>query len=323
MSAIPHTAGRLSLLFLGGAKRVTMAQMIKKACADRGLDCDITGYELDSHSALAAVGTVVEGIRWSDPAIFGDLDSLCHDRGIDIVLPFVDGAVGIAADFAQRHSTTGVFAPTGTRADVDRMFDKCAAAEFFESHDLPVPPTYRAGAPCGKLIAKPRFGSASKGIIAIDSLQKIYELGASASKYLIQERIDNREEITVDCYVGMSDGFIAAASPRLRGEVSGGEAVRTETIADADAVSLAERVLRATGLRGAVTVQLIRDLDNGRLMVMEVNPRLGGGAVASVHAGVDIPGLIIDDALGRPLSRQTPVAGVETVRYLADFVFYP
>jgi len=33
-------------------------------------------------------------------------------------------------------------------------------------------------------------------------------------------------------------------------------------------------------------------------MIMEINPRLGGGAVAAVHAGADIPAMIISEALG-------------------------
>ena len=121
----------------------------------------------------------------------------------------------------------------------------------------------------------------------------------------------------------MRSGQIAAVSPRLRGEVSGGEVVRTETLADAEIDTLVRRTLVATGLRGAVTVQLLRDLDTGHLMIMEINPRLGGGAVASVHAGVDLPGLIIADCLGEALPVQHATPGVETVRYLADVVFYP
>ena len=39
----------------------------------------------------------------------------------------------------------------------------------------------------------------------------------------------------------------------------------------------------ASGLfRGPVTVQLIRDRKSGHNMVMEVNPRLGGGVVTSI-----------------------------------------
>lgn len=316
------THGTVSFLFLGGAKRVTMARMFRQACADRGLECRITGYELDAHSALAAEGDIVEGLHWSDPDIFNDLDRVCDKYKVDVVVPFVDGAIGIASQFAAMPQSD-VFFPGSPRDIADRMFDKVAAAELFETLGLPIPQTYHEGMPCGCLIAKPRFGSASKGIITIDTLSELYALRGNESKYLIQERIDRREEITVDCYVGVRTGEIVAVSPRIRGEVSGGEAVRSETIDDPQVVSITKKILSATQLRGAVTVQFIRDLDNGRILIMEINPRLGGGAVTSVHASVDLPGLIIDDALGLPLKTQTPVAGVETVRYLADVVFYP
>lgn len=315
--------GCVSILFLGGAKRVAMARLFRRACEARGLACRITGYELDSHSALALEGEIVEGLRWSSPDIYADLDDVVAQRGIDLMLPFVDSAVGIVAEYCRRPDCTPVFAPVSERDVAEAMFDKVTAAERFERAGLAIPRTYRSGdAPC-RLIAKPRFGSASKGIEAIDTASKLYEILSQADRYLIQERIDHREELTVDCYVGMRSGQIAAVSPRLRCEVSGGEVVRTETVADADADALTRRALVALRLRGAVTVQLIRDLDSGRLMIMEINPRLGGGAVASVYAGADIPALIIDDLLGEKLPTMTATPGVETVRYLADHVFYP
>lgn len=313
----------IGFLFLGGAKRVTMARMFKDACAARGLEGRIVGFELDANSALACEGHIIEGCRWSDAAIFEELDQACIEYDIDVVVPFVDGAVGIASKFVASHSSTDVFAPVSDAMVAEKMFDKIAAADLFATLGLPIPATYAPGAPCGRLIAKPRYGSASKGIIEINTFEKLYEVQRSGGRYLIQERIDNREEITVDCYVGVRSGEIVTVSPRLRGEVSGGEVVRTETFADAEVDAIVRRTLAATHLRGAVTVQLIRDLDTGRLMIMEVNPRLGGGAVASVHAGADLPGLIIDDALGSPLIAQNATPGVETVRYLADVVFRP
>ena len=123
-----------------------------------------------------------------------------------------------------------VFVPASGRELVDKMFDKVAAAELFERLGLPIPATYRDGDPCLRLIAKPRFGSASKGIVEINSLQKLYELQGVSHRYLIQERIDNREELTVDCYVCVRTGHIAGISPRVRLEVSGGEVSMGETV---------------------------------------------------------------------------------------------
>lgn len=319
MSAL-KIPGCISMLFLGGAKRVAMARLFKDAAAKRGLECKIVGYELDAHSALATEGIIIEGLRWKDPEILNHINSIVKEHNIDIIIPFVDPAVGVAADFVATNSS--VFSPVAQRHYADRMFDKVAAAELFEDNNIPIPATWKHGDKYSTpLIAKPRFGSASKGIIEINSQQELDDI-ANKTDYLIQERIDRREEITIDCYAATTSGEIVCTSPRIRREVAGGEAVRTITIADNTAVALAQQVIAAANLCGAITVQLIRDLDNNRLLVMEVNPRLGGGAVASVHAGADIPGLIIDDCRGIDLNLQQPTAGVETVRYLADVVFF-
>lgn len=317
----------VTFLFLGGAKRVAIAGRLKAAARERGLGCRIIGYELDRHCPLASVADIVEGLRWSDPALLDHLAGVCMDHHVNIVIPFVDGAVEVARNLVLRYSHPGIWAPIGAAPDARRqdivsvMFDKVEAAAFFEDAGIDIPLTYRPGAPAGKLIAKPRFGSASKGIIAIDGIKQLYELGSRASSYLIQERIDRRREVSVDCYVGLRDGVPYAISPRERLEVSGGEAVRTVTVSSDTIEEQARKVLAATGLRGAITLQYIVDLDTGRTLLMEINPRLGGGVVASLNAGADIAGLIIDDWQERQLSVQFPHPEILTVRYLQDIAF--
>ena len=301
---------------------MSMARMFKRAASALGRKAEIFSYELDRCVPIACEATVVDGSRWSDPDILERLDDTVDRYGIDIVVPFVDGAVGVAADYSARHRGK-VFVPSGRSDVAELMFDKVRAAEALERASLPVPATYRPGDPCLRLIAKPRHGSASKGIVEINSLQKLYELQSVSRRYLIQERIDNREELTVDCYVCVRTGRIAGISPRVRLEVSGGEVVRTLTVDCPEAVALVRRTLEATGLRGAVTVQLIRDLDNGRYMVMEINPRLGGGAVASVYSGFNLPAAIIADCLGGEVNAGEARPGYMTVRYLEDLVFVP
>lgn len=307
-------------LFLGGSQRVTIGKMLMKAAAASGFEPHIVGYELDSVCPLASIAKIEIGLKWNDPDIYRHLQMIADKYDVKAVIPFVDSAVAVAANFALK---SNIYAPVGDSDTATLMFDKVAAAAFFESKGIPVPATYQPGMPCLRLIAKPRFGSASQGIISINSLEHLDRVTGNESNYLIQERIDNRQEISVDCFVSVTDGEILAVSPRVRLRVSGGEVILTRTIDDAEVVELTKKVLAATNLRGAVTVQFIRDLDNGRLMVMEVNPRLGGGAVASVNAGVDIPGIIVNEASGKKSDAQTPVAGVTTARYLADTVFYP
>ncbi|MDE6303839.1 MAG: ATP-grasp domain-containing protein, partial [Paramuribaculum sp.] len=61
---------------------------------------------------------------------------------------------------------------------------------------------------------------------------------------------------------------------------------------------------------------------DGRTFLMEINPRLGGGAVASVHAGADIPAMIISEMFGRRPAPVVPKADVLIKRYFEETVFY-
>lgn len=310
---------RLNILFLGGAKRVSMARMFKDAAARAGLEAAIFSYELTREVPVACEATIIDGCRWNDPDILDRLNDVCVSRSIDVMIPFVDGAVRVAADYRDRFGS--VFVPTGSPDMAEAMFDKVVAARLFAENGLPAPATYTPGDPCLRLIAKPRYGSASKGIIEIHDLETLDRVLGRADDYLIQERIDNRNEITVDCYVSAIDGEVKALSPRRRLATAGGEVTDTVTIADGRIDDIVGRTLRSLGLTGAVTVQLIEDLDDGRLMLMEINPRLGGGAVCSVCAGADIPSMIVAEARGMAAVPAQAKPGVRITRYMQEVVF--
>lgn len=312
------TRKAFNILFLGGAKRVSMARCFKKAAASVGLQCNIFSYEISLEEAIACEATVIKGLRWSDSRCLDDLRRIVREKSIDAVIPFVDGAVSVAARLSDC-----TFAPCGSAEVSENMFDKVKAAQLFEDAGLPIPTTYTAGQPSLLLIAKPRHGSASKGIVEIRSLQQLDEILDKADDYLIQERIDNRVEYTVDCYADTESGEVVVACPRKRLQVAGGEVVKTVTVDNSRLVDLSARAITAIGLRGAVTVQFIEDLDDNRLLLMEINPRLGGGAVCSVAAGADIPLLIVRQALGLPIEKPQWTAGVQIARYPTEVVFYP
>lgn len=308
---------QINILFLGGAKRVAIARMFKKAAARMGYDCRIFSYEMGADEAIACEATIIEGLRWSDPQCDAHLRQIVAEHSIKAVIPFVDGAVAVAARLADV-----TFVPSCEPELAADMFDKVKAATMFEAAAIPVPATYHPGQPSLRLIAKPANGSASKGIVAIRSLQQLDEFLALGDEYLIQERIDNRREYSVDCYVDVFTGRILAACPRQRLQVSGGEVVKTATVDKPELVDLSAKTIESLSLRGALTLQFIEDLDDGRILLMEINPRLGGGAVCSVEAGADIPQLILSQALDMEAAPVEWRPGVEIARYLDHVTFY-
>lgn len=87
-------------------------------------------------------------------------------------------------------------------------------------------------------------------------------------------------------------------------------------------MAASEYVINALMLRGAVTLQFLRDKDSERLMLMEINPRLGGGVICSIQAGADIPGMIVDEAVGKsPEPADEIKPGVLICRYFEEVVF--
>ncbi|MCH5245119.1 MAG: ATP-grasp domain-containing protein [Muribaculaceae bacterium] len=314
---------RLNILFLGGAKRVSIARMLKDAGSRLGTDVGIFSYELDTRVPIAIEGPVIEGLRWGDSAILEHIHDTVVDRDINVIIPFVDPAVGVAARYRDKYND--VFVPVGSTRSVEQMFDKIAADEAFSQVGLPRPNLIPGpgGEPVFPVIAKPRHGSASKGLVVVHSTEELRPYIASRATHLVQRYIANSEEYTVDCYVSL-DGEIKVVSPRRRGEVSGGEVTTTVTVESPEIVNLTVKALKALDLRGAVTVQFIVDKSQPDFnpMIMEINPRLGGGVVASVHAHADIPQYIIADALGIGTEPcQNIVAGTFIARYQQEVVF--
>lgn len=311
--------GKLNILFLGGAKRVGMARLFKQAGAARGLDVAVFSYELDRRVPIALEGEVIVGKKWRDPGLQAHLHQVVGEHGIHIVVPFVDPAVEVAAEYESLYGD--VYSATGDAALARTMFDKSAADRLFHTLGIEVPRGVGEGASF-PLIAKPRNGSASKGLKIIASESELAAL-ANRDDYLIQEYIAGADEYSVDCFVD-SAGVFCGAVPRRRLEVVGGEVSVSCTEKNALLVDIVKEIVAKTGLRGPLTLQFLHDRVSGRFLLMEINPRLGGGAVCSVHAGLPLPGWIIDEALGLPCSpSEAWIDGAYMTRCFEEAVFSP
>lgn len=284
----------LNILMLGGAKRVAMAEQLIRAGKRLGCNVKIFSHELSNQEPIASIGTIITGLRYSDPAVDAELDEIIARHNIHVVLPFVDPAIEVAARCKQRHSD--VFVPVSSPEVSRAMFDKVLAAELYEQNGIAIPATYSPENIAFPAILKPRTGSASRGIIVARSIEEVQAAPMPLHQYLIQQYIEHREELTVDCYVGTFDHEAKCTVPRIRLATAGGEAIRTITQRNPELEKTAKSVLSALHLEGAVTLQFIHDIDADRYLLMEINPRLGGGVICSICAGADIASMIIEEA---------------------------
>lgn len=310
---------KINIMMLGGARRVSMAELFKRSGERIGREVNIISYELMEQVPIALVGKVVVGLRWSNPNVVSDIVRVAKEYEVDIILPFVSGAIEIASKV--RHHLPEVFIPVGDFETSRKMFDKIEAAKAFDKAGIPIPKTYSALTAKMPAIAKPRKGSASRGIKIFHTLDELMQL-ENLSDYLVQEYIENKDEYTVDCYVSQK-GEILTVVPRVRLEVMGGEVTRTITCRNASLDKLSRQVIETFKLRGPITLQFLHDLDRNRYLLMEVNPRLGGGVVCSIYAGAPITDYIIDESRGITLNPCDDWAyNTLMARYQKEAIFY-
>lgn len=310
---------RTVILMLGGARRVSMAELLIKSAARLGHSLKILSYELTTQVPIAAVGEVIVGKKWNDPEVVDDIVSVCRDKDVNIILPFVDGAIEIASQCADR--LPDVFVPVSAPDVAATMFDKVEAAKAFQEAGIPIPATYTALTAAIPAIAKPRCGSASRGIKVFHNIEDLMHL-KNIGDYIVQEYIQKRDEYTVDCYVS-AEGEVLCTVPRIREEVMGGEVTRTRTRRNDTLEQMSRDVIKAFNLRGPVTLQFIHDLTRDRFLLMEVNPRLGGGVICSIYAGAPIADYILHESLGVPVCACNDwTDNTLMTRYWKEVIFY-
>lgn len=296
-----------------------MAELLKRSGSRIGYDVEIISYELQDRVPIAMIGKVVIGLKWNDPDVVNDIERVCRENDVNIILPFVDGAIEIAA--LCRDRMKDVFVPVSDFDACAEMFDKVRAARAFQDAGIPIPRTYSVLNAEVPIIAKPRKGSASRGIRIFYNIDDLMHL-ENLSDYIIQEYVEHNHEYTVDCYVSQK-GEILTTVPRRRLEVMGGEATRTVTCRIPELEKMSRDVIKAFNFIGPVTLQFLHDLDRNRFLLMEINPRLGGGCICSIYAGAPVTDYILDESLGVNVSPCDDwAAGVLMARYQKETIFF-
>jgi len=110
--------------------------------------------------------------------------------------------------------------------------------------------------------------------------------------------IDKR--VYLACYDGKSRRIANAMFRELRcNPMKFGPATVTEPVVDPETDNVCDTFLRSVGYSGICEIEMKRDTRDGRVKLIEVNPRLTGGGDAAPYAGVDLCWLHYLDLIGR------------------------
>lgn len=250
---------------------------------------------------------------------------LCTEDRIDVVFATVDAELPpLAARRDELLAVAGCALAAPTYATLEVALDKFALAERCATHvRVPVTrlvgPSALAQAWDFPVIVKPRRGAGSRGVRLVHNRDELAALGDDPT--LIAQEYLPGDEFSVDVLADGA-GLVVAAVPRTRTRVDSGVSIAGRTVHNSALEDAAAAVARAIGLTGVANVQL-RYAADGIPALLEVNPRFPGAMPLTIAAGVDMPSLALDLALGLPVPSRVEFRELANVRYLEDVFVNP
>jgi carbamoyl-phosphate synthase large subunit len=253
-----------------------------------------------------------------DPARFAEwLSGTVRREGVAAVLGANEDAARMLARSGDALGDAVRVGPDA--AQYDALCDKWNLAETARAAEVPHPATVliQAGTAAAEIplpaIIKPRESGEGVEQVALkaeivrtaEELETVLALLAAHGTEAIAQEVVAGPRTSLHC-VSTSVGLAAVATqvvrdyPRGRGVSSMGHGVPPPP----DLQAAVERLCATVGYRGVVTVGVIDR--GGELVVHDVNLRPPASMGMSMAAGLDMPRLAVDDALGRPVQHLFP-----------------
>ena len=261
--------------------------------------------------------------RGDDPRLLDVLYDACKARRIELLLPTVDAELFPVAMARDRFESIGVTLPISPAECLRICRDKQLLLDAVQGK-VPVPGNEPLTQEAADRVdsfprfVKPRLGAGSRGIAKIER-RGDFDTQPKDGSVMLQEYLPG-EEFSVDVYV-RRDGVVIGAVPRERMKVDSGIAIASRTVNVPEVIQAAIRTAEIIGIRGVANVQFKRAAD-AVFKLLEVNPRFPGTLPLTAAAGVDIPKLMVDEAMGRPMpDKLLPFKELMVVRYWTERYF--
>ena len=228
----------MNVLMTSVGRRVKLIEYFVQEWGSAGkiiaVDCDPTAPALFAAHHRQIVP------RMDAPDYVQALEEICLRYDIRAVLSLIDPELGVLAAHAEQFSRLGVQAVVSGTDVVNLCLDKKATCDFLRARGLPCVPTYtleevRAALASGELayplLAKPRKGSASLGLVRIENEAELAALAQKTDELIVQTFLQ-AEEYGVDGYVDLVTGELTTLFTRKKIRMRAGETDRSLAIRD-------------------------------------------------------------------------------------------
>ena len=293
-----------SIYFLGAGNRFTLIEKFIAAAAQLNLELSLVSFEKsNTQPPISDLIPINFDLNFGAPEFKTTLKSLIKENSIDLVIPMHDAFFSSDCFVVSKEIMTTL--------DAQILSDKIKLKQI--CIDLEIPSANNTPGLFPKII-KPRQGYGSRNIKIVYTERELKSY--NSSNYLFEDIISGSES-SVDVYFSRFDKrFCAIGRDRLR--IEGGEVVHsiTRELTHIERETI-EKINREYELVGPYNFQFIGKEE----LLMEINPRFGGGATISMSAGWNAVYWIIEEYLfGEPFVAPNKYSHVEGIRSRRDHI---
>ena len=316
------TSKEATVVISSAGRRLYLIDWFREAFEALGIDGRVVVAENDATSSSASYGDVARRLpKYTDRDYGPELLRLADDVDAKIFISLNDYElmhIHVNTGLAESLRRRGVLVPGVSPAWQTGCADKLQMARLLDSVGVPTPATVTGGDEAGiadlasradEFVVKHRFGSGSSGL----ELVRASQINQAVTRSLLSApdaggRVPTADDVVVQPKLpGLEHGVDIVASLRDRGSLSAvlarrkirmrsGETDKAITVDRAPFMRASEMIARAAELTGLIDVDMFLD-DAGRVSVIDINPRFGGGYPFVHLAGANVPLYYLAQAL--------------------------
>ena len=301
----------------GGGSGLSSIRILKETTGHfiLGADCNkySTGLELADEKAVVP--------RASSNEFVDSIKNIIKKYDIDAVLPNVDDELEVLCENRAALKQL-IISPLET---IQVCNDKRHTISKLENA-IPVPRLYgedKLENIVFPVIVKPRVSRGSRNIFKAETPSQLAALrtyldtlSLTEDKRIILEYLPG-DEYTVDCVFDLSGDLIIAV-PRKRIATNGSVCSIGKVEHNSQLVHFVEKISKVLKFQGPINVQFRRDI-NGKLKILEINPRIAGAVPITLKAGVNIPNLALKIATRAQIKpSEISFNNTDVFRYLTE-----
>lgn len=299
---------RLTVLITAASRRVPLVRAFRAALTRAGVQGRVVVTDINPLSPAVFEADCAYAMPLAtDPSYIPELLALCDAERVGLAVPTIDDELPLFAAATPAFRRRGVLTAWSPPETARICNDKYLTSMHLAAHGIPVAraalPADRPGDMALPLFIKPRGGRGGIGAFPVRSERELAFFSEYVPDPVVQEFLDG-PEFTIDVMCDQN-GDPLAIVPRERVVIRAGVSDRGRTVKSAALIDLAVRVCRALHFVGPLNIQCRipgSARHAGQPVVFEINARFSGGIPLTIAAGADVPAMLVDLALGRPVA---------------------